>query len=151
MSDSLPPHGLQHDRFRCRSSTPRACSNTSTESMMSSSHLLSPSSPPFNLSQHQGLFQWVISSYQMAKVLEFQLHINPSNEHLALISFRIDWFDIPAVQGTLRSLLQPHSSKLSVLWNSAFCMMQLAHPYMTVGKAIALTRQTFAGTTMSVF
>ena len=87
----------------------------------------------------------------MAKVLEFQLHINPSNEHLALISFRIDWFDIPAVQGTLRSLLQPHSSKLSVLWNSAFCMMQLAHPYMTVGKAIALTRQTFAGTTMSVF
>ena len=69
---------------------------------------------------------------------------SPSNEHLELISFRMDWLDLLAVQGTLKSLLQHHSSKTSILWRSAFFIVQLSHPYMTTGKTIALTRQTFA-------
>ena len=77
--------------------------------------LLSPSPPALNLSQHQGLFQWVSSSHQVAKVLEFQFSISPSNEHPGLISFRMDWLDLFAVQGTLKSLLQHHSSKTSIL------------------------------------
>ena len=73
--------------------------------------LSSPSPPAFNLSQHQGLFKWVSSSHQVAKVLEFQLNISPSNEHPGLVSFRVDWLDLLAVQGILKSLLQHHSSK----------------------------------------
>ena len=87
----------------------------STESVMPSNHLIlsSPSPPAFNLCQHQGLFQWVSSSHQVAKVLEFQLSISPSNEYSGLISFRMDWLDLLAVQGTLKSLLYHHSSKAS--------------------------------------
>ena len=87
------------------------------------SHPLLPSSPAFSLSQHQGLFQWVSTSDQVAKVLEFQLQHpmnSSSNEHSGLISFRIDWFDLLVVQGTLKSLLQHHSSKVSILQCSAF-------------------------------
>ena len=73
-----------------------------------------------------------------------------TNEHLGLISFRIDWLDLLAVQGTLKSLLQHHSSKASILQSSAFFIVQLSHPYMTTGKIIALTRQTFAGKVMSL-
>ena len=98
--------------------------------------LSSPSPPAFNLSQHQGLFQWVRSLHQMAKVLELQLSISPSNEYSGLISFRTDWFDLLAVQGSLKSLLQHHSSKASILQCSAFFMVQLSHPYMTTGKTI---------------
>ena len=76
--------------------------------------------------------------------------ISPSNEHLGLISFRIDWLDLLAVQGTLKSLLQHHSSKASILWSSAFFTVQLSQPYMTTGKTIALTRQTFVGKVMSL-
>ena len=76
--------------------------------------------------------------------------ISPSNEYSELISFRMDWLDVLAVQGTLKSLLQHHSSKASILWCSAFFMVQLSHPYMTTGKAIALTRWTFAGKVMSL-
>ena len=76
--------------------------------------------------------------------------INPSNEYSRLISFRIDWLDLLAVQGTLKSLLQHHSSKSSILWHSAFFIVQLSHPYMTTGKTIALTRQTFVGKVMSL-
>ena len=76
--------------------------------------LLSPSSPTFNLSQHQGLFQWVGSSHQAAKLLDFRFSISPSNEYSGLISFRIDWLDPLAVQGTLKSLLQCHNSKASI-------------------------------------
>ena len=82
--------------------------------------LSSPSPPAFNLSQHQGLFQWVSSSHQAAKVLELQLSISSSNEYSGLTSFRIDWFYILAVQGTFKSLLQHHSSKASILQHSAF-------------------------------
>ena len=84
------------------------------------------------------------------QVLEFQLQISPSNEHPGLISFRMDWLDLLAVQGTLKSLFQHHSSKASILRHSAFFTVQLSHPYMTTGKIIALTRQTFVGNVMSL-
>ena len=101
--------------------------------------LSSPSSPALNLAQHQGLFKWVSSSNQAAKVCwSFSSNISPSNEHLGLISFRMEWLDLLAVQGTLRSLLQHHSSKASILWHSAFFTAQLSHPYMTTGKTISL-------------
>ena len=80
----------------------------------------------------------------------FSFNISPSNEHPGLISFRMDWLDLLAVQGTLKSLLQHHSSKASVLQRSAFFTVQLSHPYMTTGKTIALTRQTFVGKVMSL-
>ena len=80
----------------------------------------------------------------------FSFSISPSNEHPGLISFRMDWLDLLAVQGTLKSLLQHHSSKASILWLSVFSAVQLSHPYMTTGKTIALTRQTFIGKAMSL-
>ena len=111
--------------------------------------LLSPS-PTFNLSQDQGLFQWVSSSHQVAKYWSFSFSISPSNEHPGLISFRIDWLDLLAVQGTLKSFLQHHSSKASILWHSALFIAQLSHPYMTTGKTTALIRHTFVGKVMSL-
>ena len=84
------------------------------------------------------------------KYWSFSFSISPSNEYTGLISFRIDWFDILAVQGTLKSLLQHHSSKSSILWCSAFFMVQLSHPYMTTEKTIAFTRWTFVGKVMSL-
>ena len=82
------------------------------------------------------------------KYWSFSFNISPSNEHPGLVSFRMDWLDLLAVQGTCKSLLQPHSSKASILWRSAFFIVQLSHPYMTTGKTIALTRWTFAGKVM---
>ena len=79
------------------------------------------------------------------KYWSFSFKISPSSEHPGLISFRMDWLDLLAVQGTLKSLLQHHSSKASILWHSAFFIVQLSHPYMTTGKTIALTRRTFVG------
>ena len=125
----------------------------STESVMPSNHLillLSPSPSAFNLSQHQGLFQWVSSSHQVAIVLDFSFSISPSNEYSGLISFRMDWLDFLALQGTLKRLLQHHSSKTSILRHSAFFTVQLSHPYMTTGKTRALTRWTFVGKVMSL-
>ena len=81
----------------------------------------------------------------------FSFNISPSNEHPGLISFRMDWLDLLAIQGTLKSLLQHHSSKASVLQHSAFFIVQLSHPYMTTGKTIALTRWTFVVKVMSLF
>ena len=112
--------------------------------------LLSPSPPALNLSQHQCFFEWVSSSHKLAKVLEFQLQHHPSNEHPGLISFKMDWLDLLAVQGILLSLLQHYSSKASILWRSAFFIVQLSYPYMTTGKTIALTIQTFLGKVMSL-
>ena len=82
--------------------------------------------------------------------MEFQLQHQPSNEHTGLISFRMDWLDLLAVQGTLKSLLQHHNSKVSILWFSAFFTVQLSHPYLTTGKTIALTRRTFVDKVMSL-
>ena len=84
------------------------------------------------------------------KYWSFSFNISPSNEHPGLISFRMDWLDLLAVQGTLKSLLQHHSSKASILKSSAFFIVQLSHPYMTTGKTIALTRRTFVGKVMSL-
>ena len=84
------------------------------------------------------------------KYWSFSFSISPSNEHSGLISFRMDWLDFLAVQGTLKSLLQHHSSKASILWCSAFFIVQLSHPYMTTGKTTALTRWTFVGKGMSL-
>ena len=107
--------------------------------------LSSPSPLAFNRSQHQGFFQQVSSSHQVAKVLEFQLQHQSLQWTPRTDIFKMDWLDLPVVQGTLKSLLQDHRSKASVLWHSAFFMVQLFHPYMTTGKAIALVRWTFVG------
>ena len=112
--------------------------------------LSSPSPPALSLSQHQGLFQRVSSSHQVAKYWSFSIKISPSKEHPGLISFSMDWLDLLAVHGTLKSLLQHHSSKGSILQRLAFFTVQLSHPYMTTGKTKALTRWTFVGKVMSL-
>ena len=154
MSDSLWPHGLQHARPPCPSPTPgvysdscplsQGCHPTMSSSIVPfSSHLQSfPASGSFQMSQ---LFA---SGGQSIGVSSFS--ISPSNEHPGRISFRMDWLDLLAVQGTLKSLLQNHSSKASILWCSAFFIVQLLHPYMTTGKTIALTRWTFVGKVTSL-
>ena len=109
---------------------------TQVHRVIQPSHLLlSPSPPAFNPSQHQGLFQWVSSLHQVAKVLGFS--ISPSNDYSGPISFRMDWFDLLAIQGTLKSLLQHRSLEVLILRCSAFFMVQLSHLYMITGKAIA--------------
>ena len=113
------------------------------DAIQSSHTLLSPFPPAFNLSHHLGLFQWVSSSYRWPKYWSFSFNISPSNEYSGLISFRMDWLDPLAVQETLKSLIQHYSSKISILWHSAFITVQLSHPYMTTGKTIALARWTF--------
>ena len=112
--------------------------------------LSSPSPPALNLSEHQSLFKWISSSIRWPKYWSFSFDISPSNEHPGLISFRMDWLDCLAIQGTLKSLLRYHSSKASILRCSAFFIVQLSHPYMTTGKTIALTRRTFVGKVMSL-
>ena len=117
MSNSMQSHGLQQARFLCPSPIPGACSNSYPLSQWCHSTFLSsviPSPPVLNLSYHQGLFQWVSSLHQVAKVLELSFSISPSNEYSGLIFFRMEWFDL-AVQGTLKSLLQHHNSKASIL------------------------------------
>ena len=114
------------------------------------SHSLSSPSPAFDLSQHQGLFKWVSSSHQVAKVLELQLQHQFFQWIFRTDSFRMDWLDLLAIQGTLRSLLQHHSSKARILRCSAFFIVQLSHPYMTKGKTIALIRWTFVSIVMSL-
>ena len=121
-----------------------------SDAIQPSHSLSSPSPPTFNHSHNQGLFQWVSSSHQVAKVLEFQLQHQSFHKHSGLISFRMDWLDLLAVQETLRSLLQHHSSKASILQCSAFFIIQLSHPYMTTGKTITLTRQTFVDKVMAL-
>ena len=122
-----------------------------SDAIQPSHPLSSPSPPAFNLSQHQGLFKWVNSSHQVARGLEFQLQPQSFQWISGLISFRIDWLDLLAVQGTLKSLLQHHSSKISILWHSAFFIVQLSHPHMTIGKTIALIRQTCWQSNVSAF
>ena len=148
-SDSLQPHELQHARPPCPSPTPRSSLRLMCIELVMPSSRLILCRPllllPPNPSQHQGLFQRVKSLHQVAKVLEFQFSISLSSEHPGLISFRMNRLDLLAVQGTLKSLLQHHSSKASILRCSAFFTVQLSHPYMTTGKTIALTRRTLVG------
>ena len=111
-----------------------------------SSLLLSPSIPP----SIRVFSKESVLHIRWPKYWSFSLSISPCNQHPGLISFRMDWLDLLAVQGTLKSLLQHHSSKAAILWCSAFFMVQLSHPYMTTGKTIALTRWTFVGKVMAL-
>ena len=142
-SNSLQPRGLQHTRPPCPSPTPRVYSNpcplsrwchpTISSSVIPFSSCLQsfPASGAFHMNQ---FFTWGAQSTG-----SFSFSISPCNEYSGLISFRMDWLDLLAVQGTLKGLLQHHSSKASILRHSAFFIVQLSHPYMTTGKIIALT------------
>ena len=119
---------------------------------MPSNHLILsfPSPPALNLSQHQVFSNESALRIRWPNYWSFSFSISPSNEYSGLISFRIDWLDLLAVQGTLKSLLQHHSAKASIHQHSAFFMVQLSHPYMTTGKTVALTRWIFVGKVMSL-
>ena len=154
MSDSLQPRESQHVRPPCPSPTPGVYSNSmSIELVMPSSHLtlcrplllLPPIPPSLRVFSNE-----LTLHMRWQKYWSFSFSISPSNEHSGLISFRMDWLDLLVVQGTLKSLLQHHSSKASILQCSAFFTVQLSHPYMTTGKTIALTRWTFVGKVMSL-
>ena len=107
--------------------------------------LLSPIPPSIRVFSNESTLRM-----RWPKYWSFSFSISPSNEHPGLISFRMDWLDLLALQGTLKSLLQHHSSKASILWRSVFFTVQLSHPYMTTGKTVALTRQTFVDKVMSL-
>ena len=154
VSDSLRPHGLQHSRPPCPSATPGVYSNWCPLSrLMPSNHLilccpllLLPSIfPSIRVFSNESAL-----CIRWPKYWSFSFNVSPSNEYSVLISFRLDWLDLVAVQGILKHLLQHHSSKASILWCSAFFIVQLSHPYMTTGKTIALTSRTFVGTVMSL-
>ena len=150
---TLQPHGLQHTRLPCPSPSPefsQAHNHWVNDGIQPSHPLSSPSPSTFNLSQHQGLSNESALCIRWPKYWSFSFSISPSHEYSGLISFRIDWLDLLAVQGTLKSLLQHHASKASILQRSAFFMVQFSHPYMTTGKIIALTIQTFVCKVMSL-
>ena len=141
VSNSLRSRELQHARPPCPSPRPGVYSNLCPLShwchpTISSSVIPSPLA--LSLAQHQGVFQWVGSSHQVAKYWSFSFSISPSKEYSGLISFRIDWLDVLAVQWTLKSLLQHHCSKASILLCSAFFKVQLPDLYMTSGKSVPL-------------
>ena len=150
MSDSLRPPGLQHARPPCPSPTPGVYSNSCPLSWWCHP-TISSSVVPF--SSHLQSFP-AAGSFSNESVLPIRwpkywsFSISPSNEYSELISFRMDWLDLLAVQGTLKSLLQHHGLKASILRHSAFFVVQLSHPYVTPGKTIALTRWTFVGKVM---
>ena len=137
MSNSLWPHRLQHAGLPCPSPTPRAYSDSCPLSQWCHP-TISSSGVPFSRLQSFPASGSVLH-IRLPKYWSFSFGISPSNEYSGLISFRIDWLDLLAVQGTLRSLLQDYSSKASILRHWAFFIVQLSHPYMTTGKTIALT------------
>ena len=152
MSKFLRPHGLQHARLLCLSPNSWSLHKLMfIELVISSNHLilcrpllLLPSIfPSIRVFSNESVLPIRWPKY-------WSFSISPSNEHSGLISFRMDWLDLLAVQGTLKSLLQHHSSEASILRCSAFFVVQLSHPYMTTRKTIALTRQTFVGKVMSL-
>ena len=153
VSDSLWPHESQHTRPPCPSPTPRVYSNSYPSSQWChpaiSSSVIPFSSCPQSLPA-SGSFPMCQLFSSGAKYWSFSFSISPSSEHPRMISFRMDWLDLLAVQGTLKSLLQHHTSKASILLRSAFFIVQLTHPYMTTGKTIVLTRWTFVGKLMSL-
>ena len=149
-----PMYGLQHTRFPCPSPTPRACSNSCPSSQWwLSNHLilchpllLLPSIfPSIRVFSSESVLH-----IRCPKYWSFSFSISPSNEYSGLISFRMDWLDLLAVQGTLKSLLQHHSSEVPILRHSAFFVVQISHPHMTTGKTVTLTRWTFVGRVMSL-
>ena len=154
MSNSLRPHGLQHARPSCLSTNSRSLLKLmSIESVMPSSHLIlcaplllqSSIFPSIRVFSSESVLHM-----RWPKYWSFSFSISPSNEYSELISFRMGWLDLLAVQGTLKSLLQHHSSKASILWHSTFFIVQLSNPYMTTGKTTGLTRQAFVGKVMSL-
>ena len=153
MSDSLQPHELQHARPPCPSPTPGVHSNSCPSSRWCHP-TISSSLVPFSL--HSIFPSTRVFSNESAlhirwpKDCSFSFNISPSNEHSRQISFRMNWLELLAVWGTVKSLLQHHSSKASILWCLAFFIVQHSHPYMATGKTIALTRQTFVGKVTSL-
>ena len=154
MSDSLWPHELQHTRLPCPSPTPGAYSNSSpshrwchpTISSLCRPLLLLPSIfPSIRVFSNESVLH-----IRWPKYWSFNFSISPSKEYSGLISFRMDWLALLAVQRTLKSLLQYYSLKTSILQHSAFFIVQLSHPYMTTGKTIAFTRWTMLGKVMSL-
>ena len=149
MPDSLQPHGLQHARLPCPSVSPGVCSNSCPLSkwchptILCYPLLLPSIFPSIRVFSNESALHIRWPKY-------WNFSISPSNEYSGLSSFRIDWFDLLAVQETLKSLLQHRSLKALILWLSAFFIVQLSHPYLTTGKTIALTRRTFAGKVMSL-
>ena len=149
MSDPLRPHELNHGSLPCPSPSPWIYSNSHPLSWWCRPTILSSAAPFFSCLQS---FLASVFSNKSAVGIRWPISssIISSNEYSGLIYFRIDWFDLFAVQGTLKSLFQHHSSKTSVLWWSAFFMVQLLRPYMTTGKTIALITQTSASKVMSL-
>ena len=153
MSNSLRPLESQHARPPCPSPTPGV--HPDSRPLSQWCHPAISSSRPLLLLPSIFPSLRVFSSdsalcFRRPKYWSFSFNISPSSEHPGLISFRMDWLDLLAVQGTLKSLFQHHSSKASILQHSAFFIVQLSHPYMTTGKTIALTRRTFVGKVMSL-
>ena len=153
MSDSLRSHGLQHPGFLVHHQLPEPTQTHIIKSVMPSNYLIL-CHPLFLLSSVFPRIR-VFSSESVLcmrwpKYWSFSFSISPSNEYSGLISLRIDWFDLLAVQGTLKTLLQHHTLKASIFCHSAFFIVQLSHPYTTTGKAIALTRRTFVSKVMSL-
>ena len=153
MSDSLWPHGLQHTRPPCPSPAPGVYSNSCPSSRWC--HPAISSSVVFLLPPSVFCSVRVFSNksalrIRWPKYWSFSFNISPSNDYSGLISFGMDWLDLLAVQVTVKSLLQYHSSKASILRQSAFFIVQFSHPYVTTGKTIAFTRWTFVGKVMSL-
>ena len=146
VSNSLRPHGLQHARLPCSSPSRSLLKLMSIASVMPSNHLILCRPlllPPSVFPSIRVFSSESVLRIRWPEYWSFSFSISPSNEYSRLISFRIDWLNLLAVQGTLKSLLQHHSSKASILWCSAFFTVQLSHPYVTTGKTTALTRRTF--------
>ena len=151
MSDSLQPHGLQHARLPCPSSTPAAYSNSCPMRQWWHPTICHPLLLPSSIFPSIRVFSSEsVLRIRWPKYWSFSFSISLSTEYLRLISITIHWFDLLAVQGILKNLLQHHSSKPSVLQCSAFFIFQLSHSYMTIGKTIALTIWKFFGKVMSL-
>ena len=154
VSDSFQPHGLQHTRLPCPSPTPRACSDSCPLSRWCHP-TISSSIIPFSSCLQSFPASRIFSNESVLRIRwpkdwNSSFSMSPSNEYSRLISFMMDWFDLLAVQGTLKSLLQHHSSTASIFQCSAFFTVQLSHPHMTTGKTIALTIQAFVSKVMSL-
>ena len=151
VTDSLRPHGLQHARLPFPSPSPSACSNSCPSSQWCHP-TISPSVIPFSSSLQSFPVSGAFPMSQFFASGGESIGVSASASVLPMNTqdFRIDWLNLFAVQGTLKSLLQHHSSKASILWCSAFFIVQFSHPYVTTGKTIALTRWTFVGKVMSL-
>ena len=150
MSNSLQPHGLQYARPLCPLPTPGVYSNSCP---LNWSHLILCRPlllPPSIFPSIRVFSKELVVHIRWPKYWSFSFSISPSSEYSGLIFFGMDWMDLLAVQGTLKSLLQDHSSKASILRHSALFILQLSHPYMTTGRTIALTRRTLVGKVMSL-